>query len=603
MLPLMLLACDADPASSNDTDEGSTESTSSDAGTTGVPDPTSDPDPDTDPTQGASSTGPDDPGDTDPDTTTEGPGDTDTTTGDDTTGDDTTGDETTGDETTGGSGDPVCGDGQVEGDEVCDDGDDNGAYDRCTVDCQGQGPSCGDGTLNVDFEFCDDGDANGDYEMCADDCQGAGPSCGDGTTDADFETCDDGTDNGSYGFCADGCQALGPYCGDGNTDAEFEACDDGDAINGNGCNNDCVISGSTLWEVTETSIGALSSDIGFAIAALDDGSIRVGRRSEPTDSTQQVFLTDYALDGSPLGEHLHTNSAPNSVNLGIQGIDASGGYLLTWISTGFSADPHDVIARSADHLIDWSIEALSASDVERRPGGGGVYLDRDNSLDPTQWFVVDETGDQTYFSPANSAIFDGGVIAAGDDSVVVIGGVDIGAGIVPTLSRFTTGGTLEYRTFYDLPPSADLNRWVQSSLAINDAEQVVAANTTGVTTDNQILISSFNADGSLAWDALYDHPGDDVVSVEATAIDNEGNVFVVGTNRSGPVFDWDFDGLVIKYDASGTLLWAQTYAGDADQGSDRVNDVTVLEDGSIAITGALVGLSGTRDAWVARIAP
>lgn len=527
LLPLLLLACDAAPAASSDTDDGGTGSTSSsEEGTTGSPDPTEDPDP----TDGDSSTGTIDPDPTDgPDPTTG----EDSTTGDDTTGDDTTGDDTTGDDTTGDPPTPVCGDAEINGDELCDDGD----------------------------------------------------------------------DNGSYGSCAEDCQALGPFCGDGNTDADFEACDDGDAIDGNGCNVDCVVSGSTLWELTETSIGALSSDIGYAISAQDDGSIRVGRRSEPTEFIQQVFLTDYALDGSQLAEHVHTNNAPGSVSLSVQGVDPSGGYLLTWIASGVSTNPDDVVARSGDHLIDWSLEVLDASDVERRPGGGGIYLDRDNSLDPTQWFVLDDAGAQTYFSQANSAIFDGGVIAAGDDGVVVIGAVDIGAGLEPTLSRFTSGGTLEYRTFYDLPASGDLNRWVQSSLAVNDAQQVVAASTTGAGLDNQVLISSFNTDGSLAWDTFYDHPGDDVVVLRATAIDEDGNVFIVGSARSGPFPQWDFDGLVVKYDASGSLLWAQTYAGDTDQGSDSIWDVTVLEDSSIAITGALVGLSGTRDAWVARIAP
>ena len=426
--------------------------------------------------------------------------------------------------------------------------------------------------------------------------------CGDAEV-GDGEFCDDGDNNGSYGSCADDCQGLGPHCGDGNTDAGFESCDDGDAINGNGCNVDCVVSGSTLWELTEASIGAVSEDVGVAIAARDDGTIRVGWRSRPTESVQQVFLSDYALDGSPIAQHNHNNAAPNSVFLNVQGVDASGGYLLSWVSTGFSSTPDDVIARSEDHQIDWSLEVLNASDVERRPGGGGVYLNRDNALDPTQWFVVDDNGAQTYFSQANPAIFDGGVVAAGDDSVAVIGAVDIGAGLEATMSRFTTGGTLEYRTFYELPPSGDLNRWVQSELAVNEADQLVAANTTDTGLDNQVLVASFNADGSLAWDTLYDHPGDDVVTVRATAIDADGNVFIVGTVRSGPLLNWDFDGLVVKYDASGNLLWAQTYAGDADQGSDSVEDVTVLEDDSIAITGARVGLSGTRDAWVARIAP
>jgi len=591
LLPLLLLACDAAPASSADTDDGGSGSTSSDAGTTDSPDPTEDP-------NGDSSTGSTDPDPTDdPDPTGED------TTGEDTTGEDTSGDDTSGDDTTGDPPVPVCGDGEVTGDETCDDGDDNGSYGSCADDCQSQGPSCGDGALDPDFESCDDGEANGDYEMCAADCQGAGPACGDGNTDAGLESCDDGDDNGSYGSCAAGCQALGPYCGDGNTDAEFEACDDGDAINGNGCNVDCVVSGSTLWELTETSIGALSNDVGYSISAQNDGSIRVGRRSEPTDTTQRVFLTDYALDGTQLGEHQHINNAPNSVDLGVQGVDPSGGYFLTWVSAGVSTNPDDVIARSGSHLIDWSTEVLDASDVVRRPGGGGLFLDRDHALEPTQWFVVDDTGSQTWFSEVNSAVYDTAIIAAGDDGLVVLGAVDIGAGLEPTVSRFTTGGILEYRTFYDLPESSSLNSWVGSSIAINDADQVVAASTTHSSADNQVLISSFNADGSLAWDTLYDHPGEGVVIVRASAIDAEGNVFVVGSARSGAFPNWDFDGLVVKYDSAGDLLWAQTYAGDSDQAEDSVRDVTTLADGSIAVTGSQVGASGTRDAWVARIAP
>jgi len=43
-----------------------------------------------------------------------------------------------------------CGDGIVEGDEVCDDGEDNGNYGFCKIDCSGIGPHCGDSVCDAD---------------------------------------------------------------------------------------------------------------------------------------------------------------------------------------------------------------------------------------------------------------------------------------------------------------------------------------------------------------------------------------------------------------------------------------------------------------------
>jgi cysteine-rich repeat protein len=61
------------------------------------------------------------------------------------------------------------------------------------------------------------------------------------------EMCDDGVNDGGYGSCADGLQSLpGPSCGDGVVNGP-EACDDGNPKDGDGCNVDCVESGSEVW--------------------------------------------------------------------------------------------------------------------------------------------------------------------------------------------------------------------------------------------------------------------------------------------------------------------------------------------------------------------
>jgi hypothetical protein len=128
--------------------------------------------------------------------------------------------------------DPVCGDGEVEGDEVCDDGVNDGGYGGCAADCSAEGPFCGDGEVTDD------------------------------------EACDDGVNDGSYGGCNDDC-TVAAFCGDGSIDGDNELCDDGEANeNGSGCNIDCTTSGTLLFESMQT--GLMFCDGAFGSAAEFD---------------------------------------------------------------------------------------------------------------------------------------------------------------------------------------------------------------------------------------------------------------------------------------------------------------------------------------------
>jgi len=84
-----------------------------------------------------------------------------------------------------------CGNGEIEAGEECDDGPNNSDGASCTSNCMLN--VCGDGLVLSGTEACDDGEENGNYDACAADCSGDGPSCGDGNLDADFEDCDMGT--------------------------------------------------------------------------------------------------------------------------------------------------------------------------------------------------------------------------------------------------------------------------------------------------------------------------------------------------------------------------------------------------------------------------
>ncbi len=138
---------------------------------------------------------------------------------------------------------------------------------------------------------------------------GGGPVCGNGVVEAD-EVCDDGINDGSYGGCVADCSALGPHCGDGNVQRSAgEACDDGDGENGNGCNVDCVVSGTVLWtEMYSTDIGT-SNDHASDVDVGDDGTILVvGRVRGPGASAHAGVILFYDAEGMLVDERTPTQA-------------------------------------------------------------------------------------------------------------------------------------------------------------------------------------------------------------------------------------------------------------------------------------------------------
>ena len=144
-----------------------------------------------------------------------------------------------------------CGDNIVSDPyEECDRGDDNddSAYDGCTESCL-LGPRCGDATIQLG-ETCDNGFNDDVYRTtsggeCGPGCLPPSASCGDGTLQPEYEECDNGSANSDTAYGATACTTdceYGGYCGDGIPNGT-EACDNG-AENGKtygigSCGYDC----------------------------------------------------------------------------------------------------------------------------------------------------------------------------------------------------------------------------------------------------------------------------------------------------------------------------------------------------------------------------
>jgi hypothetical protein len=89
------------------------------------------------------------------------------------------------------------------------------------------------------------------------------------------------------------------------------------------------------------------------------------------------------------------------------------------------------------------------------------------------------------------------------------------------------------------------------------------------------------------WTARYDGPGTNSVdTARAVAADLEGNAIVAGKSWSTSASAIH----TVKYDSTGSLLWARSYVGPGGLGGD-VRHLAVAADGSIFVAGHVVGTS------------
>ena len=74
-------------------------------------------------------------------------------------------------------------------------------------------------------------------------------------------------------------------------------------------------------------------------------------------------------------------------------------------------------------------------------------------------------------------------------------------------------------------------------------------------------MTTLSAQVDTAWVRRYNGTGNASDYARAMAVDNAGNVYVTGNTANNENWPYDYDYLTVKYNTSGDLLWASTYAG------------------------------------------
>lgn len=414
---------------------------------------------------------------------------------------------------------------------------------------------------------------------------GEAATCGNGMVDPG-EICDDGVNDGTYGGCVEGCSALAGRCGDGILHgAEGEACDDGDEIEGNGCNTDCLVSGTLLWSdiVDGTSSGL--PDRGGAVALAADGTIFVtGTADETGPSLGKVWLRRYSSDGSVEWTELRI---------------ADGDLSADDLSLLDSGDL--VVGALYDEPLGDRIPRLLAYTPEGEPRWGFThtqpyanvslaavpsgFVALTTDVSQSAWlrrFDVEGMPVWTEMPPLMPNESD---IASFPDGGFVIAGT-LGSDV--WVRRFTAEANELWTQMLD-------GRGAVGGLAVTATQQIVVAGY-----DPDYWVESLDSDGGPQWSDDRAEPDGWFFAADVAA-SPEGDVFVVGTRKQA--VDPDFGRLyVARYSSTGMLMWEQAFASPflAD-GSASASGAAVDGAGNVVIVGTVSSDAG-NDFWILKLA-
>jgi cysteine-rich repeat protein len=422
------------------------------------------------------------------------------------------------------------------------------------------------------------------------------------------EVCDDGVNDGSYGGCLADCTDLGPHCGDGIEQAT-EACDDGDEVNGNGCNVDCLVSGSELW--TQILDGG-----GFAQAVAvddEDGALVAisGGLLQNIDANGALgWDATYTIPGitaSLSARSVDFDAAEDWIVSG-DGNTASQGYNVWW--KPFSAAGSPGTATTYDnpvHSSDFSGRArfndsgqlFVAGSPDRSDVGQGydVWLRKLDTDGSEMWTQTFDGGDDD----------DANAVAVGADGYVIVAGSTevAGEGRNAWLRKYSPEGSVEWtRTSAGAGASPD---WISGVAVGPDLSIAVIGNES-----DDIWIRKYDQDGNVEWTDVHDGPGNGECvpaqlclvydSGNDVAFDSAGAVIAVGAQSTSD--EIGFDNWVRKYSGAGVEMWTAVESPNANA-YQSVFGVAITSTDAIIVAGLWdeTADGGTSHPWVKAYTP
>lgn len=154
--------------------------------------------------------------------------------------------------------------------------------------------------------------------------------------------------------------------------------------------------------------------------------------------------------------------------------------------------------------------------------------------------------------------------------------------------KYDANGVQKWASRYSGPQNYD----EASAIAVDNSGNVyVTGKSYGSGTGCDYATVKYNANGTQLWESRYTWSGGDYDAATALAIDSSANVYVTGISYGGSS---RYDYATLKYNSSGTVLWAKRYNGPANK-TDEAYALAVDNSGNVYVTGSSDGDATGKD--------
>jgi hypothetical protein len=159
---------------------------------------------------------------------------------------------------------------------------------------------------------------------------------------------------------------------------------------------------------------------------------------------------------------------------------------------------------------------------------------------------------------------------------------------------------------WEKPLSTSADAKPLAVVSSGDGGAIVAGyENTGSSTDGFIL--KIDGSGNISWKKNYGGSSDD--QFQSLTKNSDGSYTLAGSSKSSDgdltANKGNFDGWILKVDASGNKLWSVTYGGSSE---DQLTGITTATDGGYVVAGSsksssgdLPGNKGGYDAWIVKL--
>lgn len=366
-----------------------------------------------------------------------------------------------------------------------------------------------------------------------------------------------------------------------------------------GISNNIVTIGYTISNGNQSMLANYNSasngdDLGLAVAAIPGGAVAAGATENGSDMND-AFLIQYNTSGTSNWNHAQKGLGDNNEN--IRKIAISGnsiyaaGYiversmdrnfaLMKWNTAG-----NFICQQTVNGSVSGSRDDAGALGITN---GGNPFLagfeDNSTSSNDLLWSQMDANTCDTLWTRTwltnalgSDKIYD--MIKDANGDFYITGRVDSDPSFNVNDDVFTAkinanGNVVWTQTFTNTAQSEERGSFIR--LDSNGNIVVVGRTFNGVNED--LLVLTYSPLGSLVWQQIHDHGGDDIPC--GFEIANDHSVYVAGRSSDPSLLVSDY--FTLKYNSSGNLQWNQYYNGPG-SGNDEAQCIALITSPAVRI--------------------